>query len=240
MGLFSSDDPVDAFATALRRSLSDAPPFSGFPTWDDALGDAAELRLYFEVNLPSPKQYGTKRLGRLNEFMLAIPHLREAAERARAGLEGTTKVDAVLIAPETGCAILFEAKVLSDASCSVRFDPTRNQIARNIDVMLEPNPDLAFPLSRRKCDRTCFVLLTPELFYKEPESRLYGWLYKAYKDRGSDVLERQLWHREASDLAGVPERLGWLTYEECNRIVANSCRWLPSEAPHNEPSAKLE
>jgi hypothetical protein len=32
-------------------------------------------------------------------------------------LEGATKVDAMLIAPETGFAVLFEAKVLADA-CS--------------------------------------------------------------------------------------------------------------------------
>jgi hypothetical protein len=241
VGLFSSEDPVNAFATALRKCLSEAPPFSGFATWEETLGDVADLQLYFEVNLPSPKQYGATRVGRLDELMLPVPHLRAAAERARAGLEGTTKVDAVLIAPETGCAVLFEAKVLADTSCSIRFDPIRNQIARNIDVMLEENAHLAYPLNRRVPERTCFVLLTPELFCREPESRLYGWLYQAYKNRESDVLQRHLRHRNAADLANVPERLGWLTYEECNRIVPNTCRWLmTADVTPIEPGAKLE
>ncbi len=38
-----------------------------------------------------------------------------------------------------GVAVLFEAKVLSDISCRIEYDATRNQIARTIDVMLECN-----------------------------------------------------------------------------------------------------
>src|SRR5260370_24125769 len=55
----------------------------------------------------------------------------------------------------------FEAKVLADASGGIGFDVVRNQIARSIDVMLEPNPNLQEPLTRRRPDRTFFVLITP-------------------------------------------------------------------------------
>jgi len=47
-----------------------------------APGDAADLRFYFAVNLPSPKLHGSTRVSRLDEFMLALPHLRREAEEA--------------------------------------------------------------------------------------------------------------------------------------------------------------
>jgi hypothetical protein len=40
-------------------------------------------------------------------------------------------------------------KVAADISTGVQFDVLRNQIARTIDVMLEPNAHLQPPLSER-------------------------------------------------------------------------------------------
>ena len=51
----------------------------------------------------------------------------------------------MLLAPATGVAVIFEAKVLSDISTHVTFDLARNQLARSIDVMLEVNSALAAP-----------------------------------------------------------------------------------------------
>src|SRR5260221_5951050 len=82
-----------------------------------------------------------------------MPHILETASNAEAAghaLEGATKADAVLIAPKTGFAVLFEAKVLADASGGIGFDLLRNQIARSIDAMLEPNPNLQERLTRRR------------------------------------------------------------------------------------------
>src|SRR5258708_24493894 len=104
-----------------------------------------------------------------------MPHILETASNAEAAghaLEGATKADAVLIAPKTGFVVLFEAKVLADASGGIAFDLLRNQIARSIDVMLEPNPNLQKPLTRRRPDRTFFVLITPGILHNHPESRL--------------------------------------------------------------------
>lgn len=147
-------------------------------------------------------------------------------EKAGHALEGATKVDAVLFAPKTRFAVLFEAKVLADASCSIGFDVLRNQIARNIDVMLEPNPNLRWPLKQRCPERTCFVLITPEVFRDHPESRLYGWLMGNYR-RNPEALRRHLPRRAGIDFSAVATRLGWLIWEACNQLSTRACPWLP-------------
>jgi hypothetical protein len=40
-------------------------------------------------------------------------------------------------------------RLICDISTSVQFDVLRNQIVRIIDVMLDPNPQLGSPLSKR-------------------------------------------------------------------------------------------
>lgn len=79
--------------------------------------------------------------------------------------------------------------------------------------------------SLRNPDTTCFVLLTPGLFRENWESRLYGLLFNRYKDDPA-LLHKHLPHRDESVLATVPSRLGWLTFEDCNKVQPRSCRWL--------------
>jgi hypothetical protein len=98
----------------------------------------------------------------------------------------------------TGFAVLFETKVLADASGGSGFDVLRNQLARNIDVMLQPNPNLQKPLTQRRPERTCFVLIMPEIFRDHPESRLYGWLMRDYRSRPAAL------RRDLRECAGVP------------------------------------
>jgi hypothetical protein len=215
----------------LTQCLGASPPFESVASWEQALGD--EQYLYFEANLPSPPAYREWLAQYLNERMLPIPYVRKRAAKAALRLEGATKVDAILIAPDTGFAVLFEAKVLSDISGGVEFDVLRNQIARNIDVMLDTNPRLAPPLNKRDPTRTCFVLLTPDLFRESKESRLYGWLLDAYQ-KDDALLARHLPHRSPKDLATVGARLGWLTWEECDAVLAGSCPWL-SAAVEDRP-----
>ena len=106
------------------------------------------------------------------------------------------------VVPETGFGLVVEAKVLSDVASYVTFDPARNQIARNVDVMLEHNRDLPSPMSMRAPDRSFFLLITPQLFMDHPTSRLYGWLMGEYR-RDASALARDLgWaHRARSDPA---------------------------------------
>jgi hypothetical protein len=230
MTIFHAPDRVAALAALLKRCLGDVPPLDGLATWEEALAatDEQKLGLFFEVSLPTPPEY-RQELARDLEHRVLVPHLLESARArvaAKRALEGTTKVDAMLIAPATGFAVLFEAKVLADASSSIGFDVLRNQLARNIDVMLQPNPNLKEPLSLRRPERSCFVLLTPEIFRRHPESRLYGWLMSDYRHSVS-ALQRDLPHRAGIDLASVSGRLGWLTWEDCNGVWPGACPWLP-------------
>ena len=165
----------ELFARLLERAGLWPPP--GFPRWEDALAGA--LDLFFEVHLPSPSRYRAWLRDHLSERD-PIPDLKKQAAAPWARLEGATRADAMLLVPETGVAVIFEAKVLSDISTHVTFDLARNQLARSIDVMLEVNSALAAPLSLRKPERTFLVLLTPALTQPGPagdaisKSRLYG------------------------------------------------------------------
>jgi hypothetical protein len=218
---------AELFARLLERAGLRPPP--GFPRWQDAL--AGDLDLFFEVNLPSPGRYRAWLRDHLAERTL-VPYLKEQAEKPRARLEGSTKADAVLLARESGAAVIFEAKVLSDISAHVTFDLARNQLARSIDVMLEANPALAAPLSLRKPGRTFLVLLTPALTRPGPagdaisKSRLYGWLMPVYQDPGSSLLRQHLPHRDGPELAAAAARLGWASWEDCNAIAPGACPWL--------------
>jgi hypothetical protein len=228
------DDPVGNFAEALEIATGGAPKFGGYSSWAKALGKSDDLHLFFEVNLPSPPAYsqlGPKELEQhLDEHLLNIPHLLRNGVKAakRKQLEGATKVDAVLISGQTNVAVLFEAKVLADISCGTSYDISRNQMVRNIDVMLETNSTLGDDLKRRDPAKTCFVLLTPEAFRQNGQSRLYGWLYDEYKKEEAGLLKKHLGRPDRPDemLATVPSRLGWLTWEDCRRIDPTACRWL--------------
>ena len=221
--MFYGPNRVTTLASMLSRCLGNVPCIEGLPTWEEALG--SDPQLYFEANLPSPPSYRRWLEQHLDERVL-VPYVREAAAKRGHRLEGATKVDALLIAPDTGFAVLFEAKVLSDVSCAIGFDAMRNQIVRNIDVMLDANPNLKSPLASRRPDRTYFVLITPEIFKEHRKSRLYGWLYDGYRTDPS-LLADHLPHRDSQvDLAAVSSRLGWLTWEDCNRLLPGACPWL--------------
>ncbi|MDK1032158.1 MAG: hypothetical protein QGD94_09140, partial [Planctomycetia bacterium] len=115
--------------------------------------------------------------------------------------------------------------VLSDISHDISFDIARNQIARNVDVMLDANPALPHPLCRRDPARTFFLLLTPRYFQQNPDSRHYGMLLPKYKNEPA-ALNRDLPHRKGVNWPSVSERLGWLTFEDCHEIHGGACPWL--------------
>lgn len=218
---------AELFARLLERAGLRPPP--AFPRWRDALAGA--LGLFFEVSLPSPGRYRAWLRDHLAERTL-VPYLKDQADAPRARLEGATRADAMLLAPQTGTAVIFEAKVLSDISAHVTFDLARNQLARTIDVMLDANPGLAAPLSLREPERTFLVLLTPALTQPGPagdavsKSRLYGWLMPAYQDPASSLLRQHLPHRDGPELAAAAARLGWASWEDCNTVAPGACPWL--------------
>jgi hypothetical protein len=139
--------------------------------------------------------------------------------------------DAVLLARRTGVAVILEAKVLSDVSTDITFDLARNQLARTIDVMLEP-PGRRVPLSERGPEQTFLVLVTPEIVRGGKaenaisRSRLYGWLMPAYMDPDNSLLSQHLPHRDRQQLAEAASRIGWVSWEDCNAVEPEACRWL--------------
>jgi hypothetical protein len=227
MAIYHVPDRVRGFSALLESGFPHGPALNGL-TWAEALAeDEGPLHLYFEVNLPSPPAYRTWLAHNIEQRSL-VPWIR--AKNVGTRQEGATKVDAMLIAPKTGFAVVFEAKVLSDASSHTERDALRNQIARNIDVLLEANPKLQPPLSGRRPDRTHFVLLTPEVFKNDPTSRLYGWLMDSYR-RDTTLLGQHLPHRQDAELQAMRHRIGWTTFEECNRIRPGALPWLPGQTP---------
>ena len=166
-------------------------------------------------------------------------YVRESATASDGGfgkvvLEGATNVDAVLLNEDTGLAVLFEAKVLSDISSHTSYDAARNQLARNVDVMLEANDTLADPLCRRRVESSFLVLVTPEMFRAPASrsSRLYGVKYDLYKSDAA-ALAADLPHRNAqpSDWRETARRMGWATWEDFRRVDAQCCLWLPGRPP---------
>jgi hypothetical protein len=211
----------------LTRLLSEAygptPPVEGLSTWWECL--SGDLQLYFEACLPAPASY-LAWLGEHLESRQLTPYVLDAADRnERKRLEGPTHVDALLLNPHNGFSLLVEGKVTSDISSSVTFDDYRNQIARNIDVMLDKNPRIGEPLNRRDPERSLFALLTPRGFQFKPKTRLYGWVMDEYQT-SPETLARDLPHRNGVDWVDVSRRLGWISYHDINSILPGACPWL--------------
>jgi hypothetical protein len=198
-------------------------------SWEKCLS-SDNLVLYFEVDLPSPASYkdylcplyekGNIQKHQIIPFILASAHGKKK-------LEGSTQVDALIVNPDNGFNVLIEAKVLSDISISITYDVARNQIARNIDVMLEKNGKLCDTLKKRDPNKSLFLLLTPKLFKDNPTSRLYGYKIREYQDKnkGVDALKRDLPHRAKEELRNIPSRIGWLTWEDFKEVNKKCSPW---------------
>jgi hypothetical protein len=155
-----------------------------------------------------------------------IPYVLDAAARDNARtLEGATAVDAMFLNVTNGFAWLIEAKVLSDVSYLTSFDSFRNQMARNIDVMLDNRSKPGAGLEKRNPERCLFSLLTPAQFKKQPHSRLYGWLMAEYKSN-PQALKRDLIHRKGFDWSHLSRRIGWVTFEDFAEAKSGACPWL--------------
>lgn len=228
LNYYYSDNRNDLFSNLLSATFGEKPPIEDLSSWGECLqGD--NLQLYFEVALPSPESYKVW-LAKSLPSRHFIPYVLDAARhksgmKNRLDLEGATHVDALLINPDKRFAILFEAKVLSDISCHITYDVMRNQLIRNIDVMLEDNKEMPVPLSSRLPAHTLFVLLTPQMFRDNPSSRYYGLLYNEYK-KDPQAIKRDLPHRADQDLSQIGRRIGWLTWEQCEAQFPSSCPWL--------------
>jgi hypothetical protein len=221
MTVFHSRNRRQELTQLFRNSYGETPPIRGLNSWDKCFG--GELYLFFEPNLPSPSSY-KKWLSKNLRKRQFIPYVLDSAE-GKVNLEGPTNVDAMLLNSKSGFAVLIEAKVLSDISYEITYDTMRNQIARNIDVMLEKNEELCDPLNKRDPEKTLFLFITPKLFKENPSSRLYGYKFNEYKTNPGS-LSADLTHREDCDWQNISKRLGWLTWEDFKNVNKNCCCWL--------------
>ncbi len=221
--LLESPRRTDALISLLVEAFGESPPFDGLRTWKACV--SGELRLVLEAALPSPETYVSWLRDNLGSRHL-IPYVLDAAKReSLRTLEGATHVDAIIVNVDNGFSILVEAKVLSDISYHVTFDIFRNQLARNIDVLLESPAALVPPLVSRRPEYSLFVLLSPECFKSQPTARLYGWLFEDYRF-SAFALARDLPHRLGVDWEGVSKRIGWTTFERIQAEVPEACPWL--------------
>ncbi|MCF7939847.1 MAG: hypothetical protein K9L68_14740 [Spirochaetales bacterium] len=221
--IFDHPSRKSMLTNILIKTFGTNPPFSGFSSWGECM--EGELRLYFEACLSSAKSY-VHWLHENLEMRQKIPYVLDAAARDNARtLEGATHVDAMFINGSNGFAWLIEAKVLSDISYSISYDNYRNQLARNIDVMLDNTSKHGSGLENRDPDKSLFSLLTPESFKQYPSSRLYGWLMQEYKE-DSCALKRDLPHRKNTEWNTLQKRIGWITFEDFQEVNSEACPWL--------------
>ena len=221
MTVFHSSNRDKELFQLLKKAFGKKPPFSEISSWNDCL--KGELHLFFETNLPSPGGYKKWLRDNLRNQQI-IPYIIDS-DNGRKNLEGPTNADAVLLNEENGFAVIIEAKVLSDISYQITYDVMRNQIARNIDVMLEGNDSLCFPLNKRDPYKTLFLLVTPQLFKDNPQSRLYGYKMNEYITR-PDSLQCDLPHRTECNWNVISKRLGWLTWEDFKSVNGDCCNWI--------------
>ncbi len=221
MTMFYDERRLQMLQKLFTEAFGETPPLAGLNSWRECL--EGNLELFFETTLPSPSSYNAWLRQNLNMRQF-IPHVISSAH-GKKNLEGPTHVDALLMNPNNGFAVLIEAKVLSDISCQITYDATRNQMARVIDVMLEENNNLCEPLCKRNPERTLFLLLTPEMFKINPSRRLYGSKFNDYK-KNQESIAVDLPHRKGLDWIKIRRRLGWLTWEDFYRTNNNCCSWL--------------
>jgi hypothetical protein len=221
MTIFYSQNRRQELTELFRKAYGDIPPLRGLNSWVECFGE--ELHLFFEPNLPSPNSYKEWLLKDLTKRQF-IPYVLDSAE-GKLNLEGATNVDAILLNSKNRFAVIIEAKVLSDISYETTYDTMRNQIARNIDVMLEENRELCHPLDKRDPNKTLFLLITPKLFKDNPSSRLYGYKLSEHKTNPKSLSD-DLPHRKNCDWQNISSRLSWLTWEDFKNVNKDCCPWL--------------
>jgi hypothetical protein len=121
-------------------------------------------------------------------------------------VEGASEIDITL--EGRGYLIYVEAKLGSDLSLTTTYDPERNQIARNIDCVLE------------YCGprRPAFWMFVRD----RAATRAYVQLMDRY--RAAAELRRALPHREEARLAEIASGLAIITWAELLPLLAGAAR----------------
>ena len=137
-------------------------------------------------------------------------------------VEGSSEIDVRFETPRS--LVYIEAKLGSDISMSTTYDPGRNQIARNIDCLLE-NAGQKTP---------AFWMLVRD----EDPSRAYVQLINAYKsDPGK--LARDLPHRNREDLECIAGNLTVLRWSDSSHLLAGACAEAEVAAVQRELAKRI-
>ncbi len=212
VGMFESPNKQELVKQMLENAFGVKPPKGiGFKTWDDAIG--TDIGLFLEYQVSSPKVYREYLAQNLKDRHL-VEYVFDQAKKKdsdeyRGNLEGSTHVDAYIFNPKTKFRVFIEAKYLSDISYDVSYDIARNQIARNIDCMLD-DPEY----------KSLFMLVTPQFFIDNPRTRLYGYKMSEYRADG-ELLQLDLPHRalDKETKLNLPKQLAWVSWEELGEII---------------------
>jgi len=117
-------------------------------------------------------------------------------------VEGNSEID--LVFEHDQYLVYVEAKLGSDISMDTKYDPQRNQIARNIDCVIA-NSSNRLPI---------FWMLVRD----EAPERAYVQLMRAYRSDPT-LLSRDLPHRERAVLNTVAQNLTILLWSEYSELV---------------------
>lgn len=147
----------------------------------------------------SPPEY--ERLSRSRMAASSDPSLSARAMDDRP-VEGVSEIDLAFVG--RSFRVFVEAKLDSDLSLATKYDPTRNQIARGVDCLIEHAGGLAAAWW---------------MFVKDTEpSRLYTGLIQDYR-RDPRLLHRLLPHRQLGEIEVICSRLAMITWDQLLRAL---------------------
>ena len=132
-----------------------------------------------------------------------VRYIREQAKAHKPNqpLESKTHVDAFIETDKL--LILFELKFTSDISYSTTFNPTRNQLARLIDVGLD--------LNEHNGKKILVLLSTPSRLF-EKKSRLYCYKIEEYSEPSK--IQNDIEWRNVSQIRDNVLAVRWIALED--------------------------
>lgn len=159
--------------------------------------------------------------------------IRGKVDKENSSFEGSTNLDLMIRGESNGkpSICFIEAKFLSDISYQTTYNPSRDQIIRNIDCGI----DLVLNDEKQvnNFNDFYFLLLTPKVFRTDKfggsknselakfganSSRLYCYKMNEYKDY--EILKSSLPHRKLTDeqWKTIAGNVGWMTFEDIYNI----------------------
>lgn len=220
------------------RSLTEIEKMIGQKKNDNQSG----LQLFFEVNIQPPDSL-LQWMVEQGETFHPVPYMQNAFrhnQETNHKLEGSSQIDAIFMNRRTGFILMIEAKYLSDCSVDTSFHPYRNQIIRNLDILMDisqnHNRDINddfFKSGKGKIsllenvnkETSYFALLTPDMFHSDASAvyrRYYSYLFETYKHTNG-TLANDLPHIASSvyrnsksgyrpDFNAVRKNMMWFTF----------------------------